>query len=143
MIMKWIVFLSCLLLLGLWACNDEEEGYLLIENAMYEPDTLVVHKIPDAIEDSVRIAYKTPWISLAMQRYEGTQIILFDIASVTSTAGDEAAALFQSEVSVRGGGILQYPYENKAPVGRYTVSVRLTNPSDSQVLKDAFTFILE
>lgn len=141
--MKWILYLSVIVLLGLWACNDDNEGFLLTENAVYQPDSLIVRKVPVKELDSVRMEYKTPWISLAMQGYEGTQIILFDIASVTSTAGEEAAALFQSEVSVRGGGVLQYPFENKAPVGRYTVSVTLTNPFGSQVVEDAFTFILE
>lgn len=141
--MKWIFFLSVILMLGLWSCNEDSEGFLLTENALYQPDSLIVRKVPVKELDSVRMKYKTPWISLAMQGYEGTQIILFDIASVTSTAGEEAAALFRSEVSVRGGGVLQYPFENKAPVGRYTVSVKLTNPFGSQVVEDAFTFILE
>lgn len=141
--MKWILLIAGMLSLGLWACNDEVEGYLLTENAIYEPDTLVVRKVPNKEQDSVRMTYKTPWISLAMQGYEGTQIIMFDVASVTSTAGEEAAVLFQRELSVRGGGILQYPFDNKAPVGRYTVSVRLSNPFGSSVVKDAFTFILK
>lgn len=140
--MKWILFLTGILF-TLLACNEEKEGYLLIEHAVYDPDTLIVRKTPDPKIDSVRIVYRTPWISLAMQRYEGTQMIWFDIASVTSTAGEEAAAIFREELSVRGGGVLQYPFENKAPVGRYTVSVRLNNPSGSQVVGDAFTFILK
>ncbi|KIO44024.1 MULTISPECIES: hypothetical protein [Sanguibacteroides] len=140
--MKWIMFILPIVCLCLVAC-EEKEGYLRTENAVYEPDTMVVRLVPDPELDAVRIEYKSPWQSLAMQGYEGTERIDFTVESVSSTAGEVAVTSFMKEVSILGGGILRYPFEGKSPAGRYTVSVRLTGPGYSQVVKDAFTFILK
>ena len=140
--MKWILFILPIVCLCLVACADKE-GYLRTENAVYEPDTMVVRLVPDPELDAVRIEYKSPWQSLAMQGYEGTERIDFTVESVSSTAGEVAVTSFMKEVSILGGGILRYPFEGKSPAGRYTVSVRLTGPGYSQVVKDAFTFILK
>ncbi|MCI7163805.1 MAG: hypothetical protein MSA19_10480, partial [Butyricimonas virosa] len=91
-----------------------------------------------------RIKNQAPWVSYAMQGYEGTQQIMFSVESVTSTAGEEEAAKFMEELKIRGGGgALEYPLVHKAGPGTYTVSVRLTNPGYSQVVENAFTFIIE
>ena len=140
--MKWIMFILPIVCLCLVAC-EEKEGDLRTENAVYEPDTMVVRLVPDPELDAVRIEYKSPWQSLAMQGYEGTERIDFTVESVSSTAGEVAVTSFMKEVSILGGGILRYPFEGKSPAGRYTVSVRLTGPGYSQVVKDAFTFILK
>ena len=140
--MKWIMFILPIVCLCLVAC-EEKEGYLRTENAVYEPDTMVVRLVPDPEQDAVRIEYKYPWQSLAMQGYEGTERIDFTVESVSSTAGEVAVTSFMKEVSILGGGILRYPFEGKSPAGRYPVSVRLTGPGYSQVVKDAFTFILK
>lgn len=140
--MKWIMFILPIVCLCLVAC-EEKEGYLRTENAVYEPDTMVVRLVPDPELDAVRIEYKSPWQSLAMQGYEGTERIDFTVESVSLTAGEVAVTSFMKEVSILGGGILRYPFEGKSPAGRYTVSVRLTGPGYSQVVKDAFTFILK
>lgn len=91
----------------------------------------------------MRIEYNAPWISTDLQGYEGTAQIQFDVESVSSSLGEEAARVFQEELSIRGGGYLMYPLKNNAKPGRYVVSVRLSNPGYSQVIKDAFTFIVE
>jgi hypothetical protein len=128
--------------LGFVSC-DEKEGYLVTENAVYEPDTMVVRLTPDPELDAVRIENKAPWQSLAMQGYEGTERIDFSVELVTSTVGEEAAATFMQELEISGGGVMRYPYKGKSPAGRYTVSVRLTGPGYSQVVEEAFTFILK
>lgn len=140
--MKWILFILSVMYLGFVSC-DEKEGYLITENALYEPDTMDVRLTPDPKLDAVRIENKAPWQSLAMQGYEGTERIDFSVESVTSTLGEEAAATFMQELTISGGGLMRYPYEGKSPAGRYTVSVRLTGPGYSQVVEDAFTFILK
>lgn len=140
--MRWILFILSVMYLGFVSC-DEKEGYLITENAVYEPDTMVVRLTPDPELDAVRVEYESPWQSLAMQGYEGTERIDFSVESVTSTVGEEAAATFMQELEISGGGVLRYPYKGKSPAGRYTVSVRLTGPGYSQVVKDAFTFILK
>ncbi len=140
--MKWIVFILNIVCLVFVSC-DEKEGYLITEHAVYEPDSMIVRLVPDPELDEVRMEYQSPWQSLAMQGYEGTERIDFTVESVSSTAGEEAAAKFMGELSILGGGILRYPYEGKSPAGYYTVAVRLTGPGYSQVVEKAFTFILK
>ena len=124
------------------ACHEKTIGYLITENASYDPDTMYVRKTPDPVEDAVRIEYGSPWVSLQLQGYEGTEQIHFSVESVTSDQGEEAAATFMSELAIRGGGALMYPLENNAVPGTYVVSIRLTNPGYSQVVEDAMTVIV-
>ena len=134
-----VTIISCFCM----ACHEQTVGFLVTEDASYDPDSLVIRKIPDPEEDRVRIEYNAPWISTDLQGYEGTAQIQFDVESVSSSLGEEAARVFQEELSIRGGGYLMYPLKNNAKPGRYVVSVRLSNPGYSQVIKDAFTFIVE
>lgn len=140
--MKRLILLATVFVVALGACHEKTIGYLITENASYDPDTMVVRKTPDPVLDAVRIEYGSPWVSLQLQGYEGTEQIHFTIESVTSDQGEEAAATFMSELSIRGGGALMYPLENKAVPGRYKVSIRLTNPGYSQVVEDAMTIIV-
>ena len=119
-IMIWMI-LAVGLLVG--ACHQTTVGYLLTENASYDPDTMYIRKTLDPELDAVRIENKAPW--------------------VTSNQGEEAAAIFKKDLTIRGGGVLLYPLENDAKPGVYKVSVRLTNPGYSHVLRDAMTIIVE
>ena len=139
-IMIWMILAVGL---SVGACHQTTVGYLLTENASYDPDTMYIRKTLDPELDAVRIENKAPWVSLALQGYEGTQQILFSVESVTSNQGEEAAAIFKKDLTIRGGGILLYPLENDAKPGVYKVSVRLTNPGYSHVLRDAMTIIVE
>ena len=124
------------------ACHEKTVGFLVTENASYKEDTLYVRKTPDPKLDAIRMESKAPWISLKLEGYEGTEQIYFSVESVTSDQGEEAARLFMKDLSIRGGGALMYPFENDAIPGTYVVSIRLTNEGYSQVVKDAFTFIV-
>ena len=126
----------------LMACHETTIGYLITENASYDPDTMYVRKTPDPVLDAVRIENNAPWVSLRLQGYEGTEQIHFSVESVTSDQGEAAAATFMSELTIRGGGALMYPLENNAVPGTYVVSVRLTNDGYSQVVEDAMTIIV-
>ena len=126
----------------LMACHETTIGYLITENASYDPDTMYVRKTPDPVLDAVRIENNAPWVSLRLQGYEGTEQIHFNVESVTSDQGEAAAATFMSELTIRGGGALMYPLENNAVPGTYVVSVRLTNDGYSQVVEDAMTIIV-
>ena len=125
-IMIWMILAVGL---SVGACHQTTVGYLLTENASYDPDTMYIRKTLDPELDAVRIENKAPWVSLALQGYEGTQQILFSVESVTSNQGEEAAAIFKKDLTIRGGV--------------YKVSVRLTNPGYSHVLRDAMTIIVE
>ena len=140
--MKRLTILAIVLVAVMEACHEKTIGYLITENASYDPDTMYVRKTPDPVEDAVRIEYGSPWVSLRLQGYEGTEQIHFSVESVTSDQGEEAAATFMSELTIRGGGALMYPLENNAVPGTYVVSIRLTNPGYSQVVKDAMTIIV-
>jgi len=142
--MKIFIILLFFITIALSGCHEKTIGYLVTENANYEPNTLTIPKELDPVKDAKRIKYQAPWVSYAMQGYEGTQQIMFSVESVTSTAGEEEAAKFMEELKIRGGGgALEYPLVHKAGPGSYVVSVRLTNPGYSQVVEDAFTFIIE
>lgn len=140
--MKRLIILAIAFVAVMEACHEKTIGYLITENATYDPDTMYVRKTPDPVEDAVRIEYGSPWVSLQLQGYEGTEQIHFSVESVTSDQGEAAAATFMSELTIRGGGALMYPLENNAVPGRYKVSIRLTNPGFSQVVKDAMTVIV-
>lgn len=177
--MKKIIILVGIVCVAFIRCQDVTVGFLNIENASYDPDSVVMkavldtatvkvrnpqwdfyidggHYTPEELigfgipeflyqkgPDYARWEKKAPWVSYALQGYEGTEQVKFSIESVKSTAGEEAAGVFKSELDIRGGGALIYPMENHAVPGRYVVSVRLTNPGYSKVLEDAITFIVE
>ena len=142
--MKRLIFVLGVILICLNACHEKTIGYLITENASYDPDTLIIPQELDPVKDAIRIKYQSPWISYAMQGYEGTEQIMFSVESVTSTSGEAEARKFREELKIRGGGgALEYPLEHAAGPGTYVVSVRLTNPGYSQVVENAFTFIIE
>ena len=140
--MKQTSILISLLFVLLSACHEKTIGYLIAENAKYTIDTMIVRKTLDPVKDALRIKNNSPWVTLTMDNYEGTAPILFSVELVTSDQGEDAAAIFANELSIRGGGALEYLLDGKATPGRYMVSVRLTNAGYSQVVKDAYTFII-
>lgn len=141
--MKVIVILISLFIVLFCGCHEKTIGYLITENASYEPDTTIIPQILDPIKDAVRIENKAPWVTFNLQGYEGTAQIHFSIESVRSSAGEEQAELFKNELEIRGGGAMLYPFEHKAGPGEYTVSIRLTNLGYSHVIEDAYTFVIE
>ena len=143
---KLLILLNVLIgILIIGACDESQVGYLLTKDAAYEPDTIIIRQTLDPELDAVRIETGAPWVSLKMQGYAGSDPISFSVDGVTSSEGEEAARLFHEEVYARGGGVLLYPQKPKykVPVGRYTVSVRVTNEGWSQVVEDALTFIVK
>ena len=136
------ILIGCLLVCC-FACQEKTIGYLITENAGYEPDSLIIPSTLDPEKDAIRIENKAPWMTFSLQGYEGTAPITFTIESVTSTAGEEQAALFKEELTIRGGGAMFYPLEHKAGAGTYVVSVRLTNEGDILVIENAYTFLIE
>ena len=51
-----VIFVCCLN-----ACHEKTVGYLISENASYEPDTLVVPRELDPVKDAIRIKNQSPW----------------------------------------------------------------------------------
>ncbi len=135
----YILALSCLFFV---ACHDVTVGYLKTENAVYVPDSLVIRKEPDPIEDNIRIQNQAPWMTLPIQGVIGTAQIHYEIENVSSDKSVNAD-IFKEELSIRGGGIMSYPLEGKAPAGRYVVSVRIWNEGYDVVKRNIFTFIVK
>ncbi len=140
-----IVIILCCFVSG---CHKTTIGYLITENASYEPDTMYIRKNPIWEFDSIRIKNKAPWVSLQLQGYEGTEVIYFDVESVTfveetpTSQGIQASKTFMDELSIRSGGVLLYPFENTAIPGSYKISIRISNPGYSHVLQDVMTIIV-
>ena len=63
-IMIWMILAVGL---SVGACHQTTVGYLLTENASYDPDTMYIRKTLDPELDAVRIENKAPWVSLALQ----------------------------------------------------------------------------
>lgn len=91
--MKWIVFILNIVCLVFVSC-DEKEGYLITEHAVYEPDSMIVRLVPDPELDEVRMEYQSPWQSLAMQGYEGTERIDFTVESVSPRRGGSCRKVY-------------------------------------------------
>ena len=140
--MKYGILVVLLAMLFLESCHEKTVGFLNTADASYKPDTMYVRKTPNPTEDAIRIELGSPWVSTTLQGYDGTDPIYFSVESVTSDQGEEAAATFMSEVTIRGGGAIMYPLENKAIPGTYFVSIRLTNEGYSQVIEDVMTVIV-
>ena len=56
---------------------------------------------------------------------------------------DGDAAMFKSFLNIRGGGRMEFPLKVSVPEGHYVVSVRVSNEGYSEVIPEAFTFIVE
>ena len=143
--MKTRFLILMIVLLGMFVggCHEIPEGFLETGEANYNPDTLIVRKTLDPKFDEIRMENGAPWVSIKMEGYLGTEQINFSIESVTSEGNEAGAAEFMKNLSVRGAGAFVYPQGTNVPEGRYVVSVRLTNPGYSQVVKDCFTFIVK
>lgn len=125
----------------LTACHKPTVGFLQAGNAVYVPDTMVVRKVLNPVDDAYRIANNAPWVSPKLQGLAGTAPISYEIVDVTSTDGD--ATLFRNLVTIRGGGRMEFPLKSVIPAGRYVVSVRVSNEGYSSVVENAFTFIVK
>lgn len=142
--MKKSILITLIAGLGLlFGCQDVTVGYLQTENAVYVPDTLVVRTTLDATLDAYRIYNVSPWVSPKMQGVIGTNPLLFEVAGVTTNSEGGNAEMFRHLLKIRGGGRMELPLITNVPAGRYVVSVRVYNEGYSEIIQDAFTFIVE
>lgn len=83
-----------------------------------------------------------PWVTLPISGVLGTEPMIYSIENVYNE--DSAAAeLFGKSLSIIGGGKMLLKTDNKAPAGKYRISIRVENEGHSAVLKDIFVFIVE
>ena len=137
--MRYILLLliaSCYLLSS---CDDQEIGFLSVEYAKYNPDTLFVAK---EVTDQRQIDMNIPWVSTQMEGVEGTQPITLSIAEVKSTSAFDKEQ-FLSDVNVRGNGIFEVALKHQIPSGRYLISLEAKNEGHTKLIPDIFTVIVE
>lgn len=125
-------------------CQDVTVGFLLVENASYNPDTLVIkteNSLDIVGEDFTRVKWGQPWVSSAIEGIEGTYPILVSIKNITSVRGN--AEKLWKVLSVRGNGVLEIPLHHDVPVGRYVISLNFSNEGYSKDINDCFTIVVK
>lgn len=139
--MRNIAIFIFLLVIGA-SCHETKIGYLKTEGASYLPDSTIIRTVLDEVLDKARIANKAPWVSSNLQGVLGTPPITYRIVDVTSPdSGD--TDLFRQELTIRGNGVMLVPLVPKSPKGKYVVSIEVANEDHTQILENAFTFIIQ
>ena len=139
-----ILLLFTVLVLSMIGCQDVTVGYLLTEDASYNPDTLVVKTVLDdelGEEDYYRSKWGAPWVSTPIEGVEGTIAIYVSIKNITSTSGDPEK--LWKVLSVRGDGPFEIPLYHDVPAGRYVISLNFRNEGYSKDVNDCFTIIVK
>lgn len=139
--MRNIAIFVFLMVLGT-SCHQTKIGYLKTEGASYLPDSTIIRTVLDPQLDKARIANQAPWVSSNLQGVLGTPPIVYRIVNVNSPDNGDAD-LFRQELVIRGNGVMLVPLVPKSPKGHYVVSIEISNEDHSQILEDAFTFIIE
>ena len=143
--MKQLIIIIGICIAGLWSCHETTVGFLKTENAEYSPDKLEVRRTldPERLPDANMIVTGAEWVSNEMAGILGTNPLIFNLEDVTASDGGDAA-LFKEQARVIGGGRVYFPSKDiKAPNGTYKLSIRVSNPGYSVVLKDIFTVIIK
>lgn len=139
--MRNIAIFIFLMVIGA-SCHQTKIGYLRTEGATYLPDSTIVRTVLDEELDKARIANQAPWVSSNLQGVLGTPPITYRIADVKSPDNGDVT-LFRQELVIRGNGVMLVPLVPKSPKGHYVISIEISNEDHSQILEDAFTFIIE
>lgn len=123
------------------ACTKVPVGYLHTSEANYRINTKVAYRQAQQGEDFA-------FSSANLEGLGGTQPISYAFHSVkVSEGGDEAAFLKvvkEGLLLVRGGKIqLLQKGASQLPVGKYTISIRVSNEGHEAILSDIFSFIVK
>lgn len=138
---RYILFL----ILGfcLASCHEVPVGYLEAENAVYSPDSLVIRKEPDPVKDRVRIQNEADWVSTRIQGILGTAPLIFSILDVqTESEGADADAM-KAVCRINGGGMFSIPLKNDIPIGKYVMSIKISNDGNVHECRNIFNIIVE
>lgn len=138
--MKQVIFIV-FVLFAFAACEKTKVGYLEVDEASYDPNTMIVQKNPDAEEEADRIERKFPWVSSQIQGILGTFPIHYEIAGVHTSNGDIES--FYKEVNLRGDSCFEVPFENSIKEGTYYVDVNIFNRGYSIVRDSLFVIVVE
>ena len=142
---RLIIIILGIYIVGLCGCHETTVGFLKTDNAEYAPSSMEVRRTldPDRSPDMNMIVTGADWASNEMAGVLGTSPLIFSLEDVKATEGGNAE-LFKEQVRVIGGGRVYFPSKDiKAPNGTYVLSIRVSNPGYSVVLKDVFTVIIK
>lgn len=91
-----------------------------------------------------RITNKAPWLSAPFwgASVEGSRPLTIEIAEVKTKGEHANAELLKKNVTIYGEGVISIPFENDIPLGEYLLSLKISNISGSEVVKDCFTIIV-
>lgn len=123
--------------------NPEYEEYIEMG---FDPESCIEMNIYPTLEigggeDYTRDKYSIPWTSTPIEGVDGTAPIYISIKDVTSRDGD--AASMKAVLTVKGDGMLSVPCHHDIPVGRYLVSLTISNEGYSRDVDDCFTIIVK
>ena len=125
-----------LVLLGVYiatsSCQDVTVGFLQVEDASYNTDTMVVVNKADLDPDDARIKWNQPWVSNPIE---------VTIKAIKTQTGD--VAKMKEYLIVYGDGTLELPLEHDIPEGRYLISLNFRNEGYSKDVDDCFTVIVK
>ena len=134
-----------LVLLGVYiatsSCQDVTVGFLQVEDASYNTDTMVVGNKADLDPDDARIKWNQPWVSNPIEGVYGTAQIYVTIKAIKTQTGD--VAKMKEYLIVYGDGTLELPLEHDIPEGRYLISLNFRNEGYSKDVDDCFTVIVK
>lgn len=148
--MKKINFISIIFTLlaitSIVSCQKMDVGYLKVENASYEPDTVYAYRIVDPESD--RFINKSPWTSFKIQGIAGTNPINYEFHDVKSESSSGIPifkeAVENEEITVHGSIVQLFQSAvDKLPDGAYVISLRVYNEGYSEILEDVITFIIK
>lgn len=142
--MRTLSIIAILITTLLTACHKDTVGFLDINAAKYETDSLVVkHTLdPNDYSDAKRIKYGSHWVSEPLQGFDGTKPIFITIKDVVTTESGNKDQ-FLKDVDFRGDGTFDIPLDHKIPIGRYVVSLTIKNEGYTKYLDSIFTVIIK
>lgn len=144
-------------------CEKAGEAYMIYIQEVYDP----IFQIKDRLEKKIKLlcqeagletpftisrqleelkkqqSMDIPWTTSCIEQLMGTEPITYCIESIRSDRGEAAASDFGRYLTVIGGGRMYVDAKVNSPVGRYIVSLRVSNEGYSVMLPDIFTFILQ
>ncbi len=128
------------------SCADIKVGYLDTQNAVFAPDSVVVYHHPDTT--SLRYRNQAPYVSTLMQGVSGTAPINYELAGVTASEGGDSAVFVQlageKRITMQGGTLWVWQDAvNRLPLGKYVISVKVTNEDHEQIIPHCLTIIVK
>ncbi|WP_270516833.1 hypothetical protein [Sanguibacteroides sp. AM78-02pH3A] len=138
--MKQFIFIL-FVFIAFIACEKTKIGYLEVDDASYDPNSMVVFQDPDPESYPDRVEKKYPWVSPQIQGVLGTLPIFYKIERVHTTDGDVAS--FYEEVKLRGDSSFEIPFDNSIKKGTYYVDVNIYNKGYSHVRDSLFILIVK